>query len=78
VREDAGWVMDFSLTDEAFDKIRPWLDHRLLNETPGLENPTCENLALWIWSRLSGLIPNLSGVRVQETADSACLYEGEA
>src|SRR5450432_1826420 len=46
-----GWVMDFSDIKLAFAPIRERLDHYYLNEIPGLENPTSENIARWIWQQ---------------------------
>lgn len=51
VSEDSGWVMDFAEVKEAFRPLHEQLDHRYLNEIEGLENPTCENIARWIWTR---------------------------
>ena len=52
------------------------LDHHLLNEVDGLENPTSEVLAGWIWNRLKPVLPLLSSVTVHETCTSTCRYEG--
>jgi len=72
-----GWVIDFADIKAAFKPLEAQLDHRLLNEVPGLENPTSENLARWLWSRLLPQLPGLSKVVVKETATSACIYSGE-
>jgi 6-pyruvoyltetrahydropterin/6-carboxytetrahydropterin synthase len=72
----AGWVMDFSEIKKAFQPLRDQLDHYYLNEVPGLENPTSEVLARWIWDRLIGQLP-LSAVTVRETCTSGCVYRGE-
>jgi 6-pyruvoyltetrahydropterin/6-carboxytetrahydropterin synthase len=53
------------------------LDHYYLNDIEGLENPTSEVLARWIWGRLSDPLPELSQVTVRETCTSGCLYRGE-
>jgi 6-pyruvoyltetrahydropterin/6-carboxytetrahydropterin synthase len=71
-----GWVVDFSEIKTAFKPIEDAIDHRYLNEVPGLENPTSENLARWIWERLCGRLPLLSKVVVRETCTSGCIYEG--
>ena len=76
VREDPGWVMDFATVKEAFLPLYEQLDHRYLNEIKGLENPTCENIAKWIWTRLKPKLPELSKVGVAESPDSSCLYCG--
>ncbi len=72
-----GWVMDFAELKTAFAPLFEQLDHRYLNEIEGLENPTSENLARWIWERLRPALPLLSGVLVRETCTSACRYTGD-
>jgi 6-pyruvoyltetrahydropterin/6-carboxytetrahydropterin synthase len=48
-----------------------------LNEIPGLENPTSEVLAHWIWQKVKPLLLPLTRVTVFETCDSRCEYEGK-
>ena len=74
VNEETGWIMDFADIKAAFAPILKELDHSYLNDLPGLENPTSENLARWIWKRLSGNLSGLSGVLVRETITSGALY----
>jgi 6-pyruvoyltetrahydropterin/6-carboxytetrahydropterin synthase len=73
-----GWVADFGDIKKACQPIEDELDHRYLNEIPGLENPTSENLARWIWDRVRPALPLLSKVLVRETCTSGCIYEGGA
>ena len=77
VEQPVGWIMDFADIKSAFKPIERRLDHYYLNEVEGLENPTSENLARWIWERLRQALPNLSQVVVQETCTSGCVYRGE-
>jgi len=77
VTEPEGWVIDFADVGAAFQPLLAALDHRYLNEVEGLANPTSENLARWIWERLSPRLPGLSAVRVAETCTSGCIYRGE-
>ncbi len=72
-----GWVMDFADIKAAFEAIEDQIDHRCLNDVEGLENPTSENLARWIWTRLTPALPNLSKVIVRETCSSGCTYQGQ-
>lgn len=72
----SGWVMDFADLKKAFAPLYEQLDHRHLNELPGLENPTSENLARWIWSRLKPALPPLSKIVVHETCTAGCVYTG--
>jgi 6-pyruvoyltetrahydropterin/6-carboxytetrahydropterin synthase len=70
-----GWVMDYGDISKAFKPILEKLDHYYLNEIPGLENPTSENVALWIWERLKPRLPLLSEVIVAETCTARCVYK---
>ncbi len=74
----AGWVMDYADIRRAFEPLYAQLDHNYLNEIEGLENPTSEVLARWIWRRLKPLLPALSQVVINETCTSGCIYQGEA
>ena len=72
----AQWVVDFADLAAVFEPIYEALDHRYLNEIEGLENPTCERLAAWIWDRLKPALPILSRIVVHETCTSGCVYRG--
>lgn len=72
-----GWVQDFADLKQAFDPLHATLDHHYLNEIPGLENPTSERLAHFIWVRLLPALPGLVEVTVHETCNSRCTYRGE-
>ncbi len=74
VGDKSGWVTDFADVKSAFAPLFMRLDHRYLNEVEGLENPTSENLAVWIWDRLD--LDGLNKVVVQETCTTGCTYEG--
>ena len=77
VGEKTGWVMDFADLKRAFQPLFEQLDHHYLNEIEGLENPTSENLARWIWQKLETDLPQLSKVIVQETCNAGCIYSGQ-
>ncbi|WP_200211340.1 6-carboxytetrahydropterin synthase QueD [Micromonospora coerulea] len=77
VGASSGWVMDFGDIKAAFRPILDQLDHYYLNEVPGLENPTSEVLAQWIWGRLIDQLP-LSAIVVRETCTSGAVYRGDA
>jgi 6-pyruvoyltetrahydropterin/6-carboxytetrahydropterin synthase len=72
-----GWLIDYADLSAAFKPIHRRLDHYYLNEIPGLENPTSENLAVWIWKRLRPKLPLLKEIVVAETCMSRCVYRGE-
>jgi 6-pyruvoyltetrahydropterin/6-carboxytetrahydropterin synthase len=76
VDEHLGWVMDFADVKSAFEPLFLQLDHQYLNDVPGLENPTSENLARWIWRELQPRLPRLSRVVVHETCTSGCSFSG--
>jgi len=71
-----GWVCDFADISKAFAPVFEQLDHRYLNEVAGLENPTSEVLAEWIWQRLRPVLPGLTRITVHETCTSGCEYRG--
>ncbi len=77
VDKKLGWVADFADVTEVFQPINDRLDHKYLNDIEGLENPTVENLARWIWVHLKPSLPMLSRIVVYETPESGCIYEGE-
>jgi 6-pyruvoyltetrahydropterin/6-carboxytetrahydropterin synthase len=72
----SGWVMDFADLKAAFQPFYEQLDHHCLNDVPGLENPTSENLARWIWRAMKPVLPSLKLVIVHETCTSGCRYDG--
>ncbi len=77
VDETTGWFIDYGELDALWQPLHNLLDHNYLNEIAGLENPTSEILAHWIWHKLRGPLPALSRVTVFETCDARCEYEGE-
>jgi len=74
---DSGWVMDFAEVEAAFQPTLGELDHTYLNDIEGLENPTSEVLARWIWKRMKPKLPGLSKVVLHETCSAGCVYAGE-
>jgi 6-pyruvoyltetrahydropterin/6-carboxytetrahydropterin synthase len=76
VDADAGWVADFADIGSAAEPVVALLDHYYLNEIAGLENPTSEILAKWIWDRLAPVLPQLAQVSIRETCTSGCNYRG--
>ena len=69
-----GWVMDFAELKQHFQPVFEQLDHRYLNDVPGLDNPTSERLAEWIWHTLKPTLPQLHRIVVHETCTSGCAY----
>ena len=77
LQPELGWVMDFADVKDVFEPLFRQLDHHYLNDVPGLENPTSEHLARWIWQRLQPVLPQLSAVVVHETCTSGARYTGD-
>jgi 6-pyruvoyltetrahydropterin/6-carboxytetrahydropterin synthase len=77
IGESTGWVMDFAEISAVLDPVIERLDHRYLNEIPGLDNPTSEVIARWIWREIKPKLPMLNQVVVRETCTCGCVYRGE-
>jgi len=77
VDPNIGWIKDFFEIKQLFQPIHDELDHRVLNDIKGLENPTSEHLAKWIWDKVKMVLPELSKIEVAETCTTGCIYEGE-
>lgn len=73
---DTGWVMDYAEIKAAFAPLHAQLDHNYLNDIEGLDNPTSEQLARWIWKRLLPALPGLHKVVVHETCTAGSIYRG--
>lgn len=76
IGDETGWVMDFADIKKAFQPVFERLDHNYLNDITGLENPTSENIAIWIWQQIEHRLPGLCEVNVNETCTSGCSYGG--
>lgn len=77
VDENTGWLIDFADIQKVMRPIVDQLDHYLLNEIPGLENPTSENIAAWLWKEVEPKLPMLFRITLEETCTSRCNYYGE-
>jgi len=76
VDPDSGFVVDFFDVEAVFAPILARLDHYCLNEIEGLENPTAEHIAIWIWERVRPTLPPLAAVTVYETPNCWAEYDG--
>jgi len=74
VREPEGWIVDFAEFKRAFAPLLQQMDHHCLNDLEGLENPTAENMARWIFERLDPRLEHLHDVTVKETPTTAAVY----
>lgn len=78
VDSQLGFVADFFDVEAAFSPLMERLDHHCLNEVEGLENPTAENISIWIWDRMRPLLPALAAVTVYETTNCWAEYDGRS
>jgi len=76
VSESEGWVMDFAAVAAAVEPVLAEVDHCYLNEVAGLENPTTENIAVWLWRRISTQLQGLSEIEIRENDTTGCVYRG--
>ena len=74
LKQPEGWVLDYNEIQSRLAPILEEIDHRILNEVPGLENPTTENLCHWLFKRASALIPEICQVTIAETPNSECSF----
>ena len=72
-----GWIMDFKELKDSIGPIIALLDHNLINDIEGLENPTAENITIWIWNRIKPGLPLLSRIELFETPTTGVLYAGK-
>jgi 6-pyruvoyltetrahydropterin/6-carboxytetrahydropterin synthase len=72
-----GWVFDFGDLKKIMSPVIDTLDHHLLNDISGLENPTAELLAIWIWKQIKPSLAGLKRIELKETPTSGVIYEGD-
>ncbi|PWE53649.1 6-carboxytetrahydropterin synthase QueD [Metarhizobium album] len=77
VDPQTGFVIDFFDVEKVFGPVLERLDHHTLNDIEGLENPTAENIAVWVWDKVKPLLDNVSSVKVFETPFCWAEYEGQ-
>lgn len=75
--EHLEWVIDFAEVKRVLNPIIAQVDHQLLNDIEGLENPTCEKIAVWLWNKIKAEIPMLTKIQLNETPTSGVVYEGD-
>lgn len=77
INPQIGWVRDYhEVKEQTQSTVLNHLDHQILNEIPGLENPTSELLAVYIYNKIKSWLPELTQVIVKETPDTECRYSG--
>jgi 6-pyruvoyltetrahydropterin/6-carboxytetrahydropterin synthase len=71
-----GWLIDYADIRRVVDPVIERLDHYCLNDISGLENPTSELIAVWLWNGIAPAISGLHRVTIEETCSSRCHYFG--
>ena len=71
-----GWIMDFKELKDSLASVIDQLDHKLINDIKGLENPTAENITVWIWQQIKPRLPLLSKIELYETPTTGVIYSG--
>ena len=75
--EKTGVVMLLDDVEAAVGDARAALDHRFLNEVEGLQAPTLERIAIWLWDRLHNRLPGLAEIEVaRDSCHEGCVYRG--
>jgi len=73
-----GWVIDYHEITKVMSPILTLLDHKVLNDVPGLLNPTSEHLAKWLFENIKEKIPQLKSVNISETSNTECIYPAQS
>jgi 6-pyruvoyltetrahydropterin/6-carboxytetrahydropterin synthase len=74
---DTGYVFHFDELADAMAEAQDALDHRLLNEVDGLEAPTLERIAIWLWNRLQNRVPGLAQIEIaRDSCREGAIYLG--
>ncbi len=72
-----GQIFDLAILGQMLEAVRLQLDHHMLNEIDGLQNPTLENICLWLWDNLQTDLANLHAIEVfRDSLGQSCLYKG--
>jgi 6-pyruvoyltetrahydropterin/6-carboxytetrahydropterin synthase len=71
-----GWLMDFKELKDKIGFVIEQLDHKLINDIKGLENPTAELITVWIWKQIKPHLPLLSRIELYETPTTGVIYRG--
>ena len=78
-RADTGYVFHFDELAQTMAEAQDALDHRLLNEVEGLEAPTLERIAIWLWNRLQNRVPGLAEIEIaRDSCGEGAIYNGPA
>lgn len=76
LQKEMGWVLDFNDLNKIIKPIIELVDHKYLNDIPGLENPTTELFSIWLWDQIKPELSGLKKIELKETPGSGVIYEG--
>ena len=76
LQKDLEWVMDFTDIKDAVVPVIKEIDHKFMNDLPGLGNPTCENIARWLWDKIKPRLAQMTRIELNETPTTGVIYEG--
>jgi len=76
LQENLEWVMDFTDIKDIVNPVIKTIDHKFMNDIPGLENPTCENIAIWLWNKIKPELVQMTRIELNETPTTGVIYEG--
>ena len=76
LQKEMGWVLDFSDLNKVIKPVIELVDHKYLNDIPGLENPTTEIFSIWLWDQIKPALSGLKKIELKETPGSGVIYEG--
>ena len=72
-----GVLLHFDDIEAAVAEARDALDHRFLNDVEGLEAPTLERIAMWLWDRLHNRLLGLAEIQIsRDSCHEGCIYTG--
>ncbi|NUM59454.1 MAG: 6-carboxytetrahydropterin synthase [Bdellovibrionaceae bacterium] len=74
IQPQIGWLEDYVVLEKKLRPILKQLDHQVLNEIPGLENPTTELICVWLYDKIKRKIKSLHQVTIRETHNTECSY----
>jgi 6-pyruvoyltetrahydropterin/6-carboxytetrahydropterin synthase len=77
VKNEEGWVIDFTELKAVVESVVKVIDHKVLNDIEGLQNPTSELLSIWLWENIKPELPLISRIELKETPTSGVIYEGD-
>lgn len=77
--DESGMIIDYADLAAAVESVVRQVDHQTLNDIHGLENPTTEVVAPWLWRRIYAALPtHHMTLELKESSTTGCIYDGNA